>query len=227
MNILALVISLIIGVSNIFPSGEVFNEFKNTYSNGYYSKSYEIPEYLLENMYGKSIEKGNQVIDKLIAVDVTFRDFDESIKVGTLIVNKSLDKELQLIFKEIFHSGFKIYQIRPASYFSGNDAISMENNNSSAFNYRFIAGTKKLSNHSLGRAVDINPVQNPYISNGKVYPKEGSKYLERDLKVDGMITKDSEIVGIFKKYGWTWGGDWNNPKDYQHFEKKNKAVHSK
>ena len=95
---------------------------------------------------------------------------------------------------------------------------SMSNdNNTVAFNYRKVKGSKVLSAHSYGMAIDINPIQNPHIK-GKVIQPPNAKY---DPKVKGTILRDSEIVKEFIKRGWQWGGRWKSSKDYQHFEKKN------
>ena len=104
----------------------------------------------------------------------------------------------------------------PVAAFNWDDDASMTNNNTSAFNYRFIYKTNSLSNHAYGRAIDINPVQNPYIlSDGTVMP-EGAEY---NLATLGTIT--FAIAKIFKSRGWEWGGDWLRVKDWQHFEKPN------
>jgi hypothetical protein len=91
----------------------------------------------------------------------------------------------------------------------------MKDNNTSGFNYRFISGSKILSKHASGLAIDINPKQNPYIKNGTTTP-DGSIY---EIDSIGTLTEDSRIVKEFKKRGWTWGGDWKSLKDYQHFQK--------
>ena len=91
----------------------------------------------------------------------------------------------------------------------------MEDNNTSAYNYRFIENTTKLSNHSYGMAIDINPKYNPMIIKNKTYPTNG-EYSEKNI---GTINKNSELVKIFKKRGWKWGGDYKSLKDFQHFEK--------
>ena len=111
--------------------------------------------------------------------------------------------------------------------YNGNDENSMSANNTSAFNYRTISGSKKLSNHAYGLAIDINPRINPYVSSkGNVSPTNGKLYKIRSIQKckgkykDYMIQEDSYICQLFKKYGFSWGGDWKNSKDYQHFEKK-------
>ena len=108
----------------------------------------------------------------------------------------------------------------PCEY-GGIDELSMRDNNTSAYNDRPIEGSGATSYHQLGRAIDINPLVNPYIrfSDGEVLPETARQYLDRNRSVKGMINDDSPCVHVFKKYGWTWGGDWNSVKDYQHFEK--------
>ena len=90
------------------------------------------------------------------------------------------------------------------------------------FNDRPIEGSEVLSYHQLGCAIDVNPLVNPYIkfSTNAILPITGETYLDRTLDEKGMITEESECVKIFKKYGWSWGGDWHSLKDYQHFEKE-------
>jgi hypothetical protein len=93
----------------------------------------------------------------------------------------------------------------------------MDDNNTSAFNYRNVANTNRLSNHSYGRAIDFNPFTNPAVySDGKISP-QGAKY---NKNKPGTLTQESELVKFFKSKGWQWGGDWNSLKDYQHFDKK-------
>ena len=101
------------------------------------------------------------------------------------------------------------------SQFQGSDELSMKANNTSGFNYRNISGTQKRSNHALGRAIDINPLLNPYIKDGTTQPT-GAIY---DSKRPGTITADSPVVIFLIERGWQWGGHWTDRKDYQHFEK--------
>ena len=105
-------------------------------------------------------------------------------------------------------------------YYNCNDDKSMEDNNTSAFNYRTVSGSRKLSDHSFGRAIDINPLFNPYIRRSKVQPENGRKYTDRGSHVEGMIQENDCVVQEFKSRGWQWGGDWKYSKDYQHFYKK-------
>ena len=109
-----------------------------------------------------------------------------------------------------------INKMIPIVKYNWNDDKSMEDNNTSAFNYRFVAGTTRLSNHALGRALDINPQLNPvFYSDGKKSPDNGN----RDTTKPYTFTPDHFVVKELKKRGWRWGGDWNSLKDYHHFDK--------
>lgn len=127
-------------------------------------------------------------------------------------VNKHLKSDVISIFDELFNIKFPIYSIIPIDVFDYSDEQSVLANNSSGYNYRYVKGTNRLSDHSKGIAIDINPIQNPWLDKNAFSLKR--KY---DIKEKGTITLD--IVNIFKKYGWEWGGNWNIP-DYQHFYKK-------
>ena len=114
------------------------------------------------------------------------------------------------------------------SKYNNNDWESIEANNTSAYNCRKVEGTTRWSNHSYGKAIDINPIENPYISKkGYISHKESLKYAKRVHREDtlqdrAVLLKDDKAVRIFKKHGWSWGGDWITIKDYQHFEYKRK-----
>ncbi len=160
-----------------------------------------------------------QNIRKTLAIiTVKYWGFDNKIHKGQLVINKKLSDEVKQIFNEIFHLHFPIKSVIPIVKFGWNDEKSMLANNTSAFNYRKIKGTERLSNHAFGIAIDINPLLNPYVKKNSVEP-EGASY---NPKLSGTITEDSDVVKIFKSYGWNWGGDWTRGKDYQHFEKPKK-----
>jgi hypothetical protein len=124
------------------------------------------------------------------------------------------------IFRDLFHHGFLIEKMTPVEDYKGDDNASMAANNTSAFNCRDVTGQPgKFSNHSWGRAIDINPLTNPYIKGDTVLPPEGRRYLDRSLAFPGSILSGSFIVTRFAESGWQWGGSWTDRKDYQHFEK--------
>jgi len=148
-------------------------------------------------------------------VFVQYYSFDNKLHRGQIVIHKDLASDITKIFEKIKEKKFKISKVIPIVFYNWSDEKSMLDNNTSAFNYRFIAGTKRLSNHATGRAIDINPFLNPQVFKDKVYPAT-AKY---NPKNEGTITSNLFIVKEFKKLGWDWGGDWKNSKDYQHFEK--------
>ena len=189
----------------------------------YYSK---ITKEMQEQMIGKSYPKNNAKISfsNLRAVEVKYYNFKGKTKKGTLIVNKKIANKVTKIFYELYEMKYPIQRIAPIDKYDGDDEKSMEANNTSAFNYRFIEGSTKLSMHSQGLAIDINPRINPCVKNGVVSPKNAKLYKIRKVKKckgyykKYMIHRNDKICKIFKKYGFSWGGDWNSLKDYQHFE---------
>lgn len=182
----------------------------------------KIDEKLYSKMLGKSIlaeYKDKVNIESLRYLKVGHIGFDGKSHQGEIIVNSALADEVLEIFKSLYEKDYKIEKIKLVDDYNGDDNISMADNNSSAFNYRVIPNTDKLSNHALGRAIDINPLYNPYIVDDNVFPQEGVEYVDRTQKDDRFIRKNDLIYNIFIKYGWSWGGEWTNAKDYQHFEK--------
>lgn len=156
------------------------------------------------------------ILENLRLVDVYYYGFDEKIHKGQLIVHKDVVLDVIEIFELIRESRFPIGKVIPISKYGWSDEKSMRDNNTSAFNYRFISGSRVISNHAAGLAIDINPALNPYIKNGNSLP-ENCIY---DTTKVGTISASSELVKEFKQRGWEWGGDWKSLKDYQHFEKK-------
>ena len=156
---------------------------------------------------------------ELTLLRVSYWDFTGRPQTGELIVNRDLAADLQSIFQQLFRHGFLIEHIAPVENYKGNDDASMSANNTSAFNCRDVTGQPgKFSNHSWGRAIDINPLTNPMILHGKPLPPEGAPYIDRTTAHPGSILAGSFIVKLFEERGWTWGGTWVNP-DFQHFEK--------
>lgn len=152
---------------------------------------------------------------------VSYWNYSGKPVIGTLIVDAKLAPELSAIFHELYRHKFLIDRMDPVEDFAGDDVRSMEANNTSAFNCRDITGQKgKFSNHSWGRAIDINPLTNPYVKGARVLPEAGRAYLDRTTAHPGSILAGSLVVKLFAKYGWTWGGSWPDRQDYQHFEKK-------
>lgn len=157
-----------------------------------------------------------EVLASLILIEVQYYSFDGKLHQGQLIIHKDLEKDVKFIFNLIKEKKFPINKVIPIVKYNWSDNLSMADNNTSAFNYRKVANKDKLSNHSFGFAIDFNPFQNPAVYSDGTSSPSGSKY---DKKQPGTISGDSFITLEFKKLGWTWGGDWNSLKDYQHFEK--------
>jgi len=160
--------------------------------------------------------------DKQRILDVLYYSFDGRIHKGQLVVDQRLVSDIRQVFQVALEDKFPINSVIPISHDRfhkhgewNSDDQSMLANNTSAFNYRKVTGGKKLSMHSYGFAIDINPLQNPYIK-GQVVLPEGAVY---DPAKPGTLTRDCPVVKAFISLGWTWGGDWKSLKDYQHFEK--------
>ncbi len=182
----------------------------------------EIPENILEKMIGnsiprESIDKVN--IEELAYLNITYLGFDKESHIGEMIVNKNLAEEVIDIFKEVYMKKYPIEKIRLIDEYGADDEKSMEDNNTSAFCYRDISNTNNLSNHAKGCAIDINPLYNPYVVKTFVSPTNAAKYVDRTIAEKGIIQKGDDLYNAFIKRNWTWGGEWKNPKDYQHFEK--------
>lgn len=188
----------------------------------------QIPRVVANQMKGLSWHPGCPVpLEDLSYLTVTYQGFDGETHRGHLIVHDLVAEEVLEIFREVFETDFPIESMKIVSEFGGSDSDSMNANNTSAFNCRPITGNPgKFSLHSYGIAIDINPVQNPYIKGTQVLPKAGSLFLNRSEEQHGMIAPsplakhwETSIYSAFRLRGWDWGGDWEDLKDFQHFEK--------
>lgn len=156
-------------------------------------------------------------IEELRAVSVSHWDYDGKVRTGTLIVSAELVDQVVAIMSDLYRARFPIERMEPVDVFGGSDDKSMAANNTSAFNCRAVSGGSSWSEHSYGRAIDINPLVNPYVRGSTVLPAEGSRYADRGLDAPGMIHAGDEVVDAFEARGWIWGGTWSSLKDYQHF----------
>ena len=177
-------------------------------------------------MQGVSYHKGCPIaLNDLRMVKIHYLGFDEQEHIGELIVHESVAKEVAQIFQELYAIGYPINKMEPIRVYGGSDWRSIEADNSSAFNCRNATGSKHFSQHAYGLAIDINPIENPYIfKSGKSSHKASTPYLDRtkvflDPQGRALLKSTSETVRIFKKYDWKWGGDFTKEKDYQHFYK--------
>jgi hypothetical protein len=156
--------------------------------------------------------------DDLRRVQLQYWGFDGQVHDGSLIVNTSATQPIVNVFHRLFDQGFSIRQMQPIDAFGGSDDASTAADNTSAFNCRnaVAAGPPQWSVHAYGLAIDVNPVENPYILDGAVLPPAGSSYLDRSAYRAGMAVSGGALISAFAAVGWYWGGGWASP-DYQHF----------
>jgi hypothetical protein len=154
-------------------------------------------------------------------VEVNYIGFDGQPHRGALIVHEDLAAEVVAIFEQLLQLRYPIEKIRTVdNYPAADDELSMEDNNTSAFNCRDIPGTGSWSQHAFGRAIDLNPSLNPYIDRtGAFQPKNAAPYLDRTRTDPGLLHAGDPAVRVFTDRGWRWGGAWRSPLDYQHFER--------
>lgn len=159
--------------------------------------------------------------EQLSLLTIKYFDFTGNVNNGVMLVHHKIAEAVQIIFRQLFELKFPIEQMRLSDAFDNDDILMMEANNSSCFNHRPILGTDLLSMHSYGLAIDLNPRQNPYlvidekIGAIEVFPKTATHYLNRNNIRPGMV---EPIVYLFKEHNFVWGGDWNKPIDYHHFQ---------
>lgn len=191
---------------------------------GDYFTSSEISEEVYERINGISFKESGVVPrEDLRYLKVLHYGFDHEIHVGELIVNAGLAEEFVEIFTELFEEEYEIEKMYLIDRYGADDYTSIEDNNTSCFNYREVTGGSSLSNHATGCAIDINPQQNPYVTFSNGLPvwshSNADDYIDREGGAEHMITHTDICYQIFHDHGFTWGGDWNSLKDYQHFEK--------
>lgn len=154
---------------------------------------------------------------QLAAIRMNHWDFTGVVRDGELVVAAAVADDVVTAFERLFAARFPIHRMVRIDAYGGDDNRSMDANNTSGFNFRTVAGLDVLSMHSFGTAIDINPVQNPYIAGERVLPPAATAYLDRERLRPGMITRPGPVTDAFDAIGWEWGGDWSPRKDYHHF----------
>ncbi len=166
----------------------------------------------------KSWREGCPVgLEDLRLIELAHFDLEGEVQDGEIVVHADQADAVVAIFERLFELQYPIEQMRLVDEFEADDDLSMEANNTSGFNCRFVGGTTRWSEHAFGRAIDVNPLINPYIRGSRVSPAEGAAYVDRDQDVPGLIKADDAVVQAFSDNGWLWGGYWTGSKDYQHF----------
>ena len=186
--------------------------------------SKKISPAIRKRIEGKSWHTGCPIGLKVLRyVRIPHWNFNGKTELGEMIVNTKVVKDVKAIFAELYKRKYPIASMRLVDEYHKNGAYaddwtSIEANNTSAFNCRAVTGGTGWSKHSFGRAIDINPIQNPYILNGSVSHKASEQYIARK-KGPGVLIAGDAFVRAFTSRGWGWGGDWANPTDLQHFYK--------
>lgn len=184
--------------------------------------SMRINDEVWNRMKGKSWNVGCPVgRDDLRYLRLLHHNAKGEIQTGEMVVNKAIAERVVNIFKQLYQQGYRIERIVLIDDYNADDDKSMEDNNTSCFNYRKVAGTSSLSKHAYGLAIDINPRYNPYVRNGKVSPENGKDYAYNRQKRNDIpfkIDTNDLAYRLFVKAGATWGGAWKTMKDYQHFQ---------
>jgi D-alanyl-D-alanine carboxypeptidase len=143
--------------------------------------------------------------------------FDGRVRMGRLIVHRDVARPMVAVFRELHAARFPIRRMVPVDAYGASDFRSIEADNTSAFNCRYVEGTNRWSNHAYGTAIDINPIENPYVSGGATSHPASRPYVDRARRRPGMAFEGSALVRAFDRIGWGWGGRWTSVKDYQHF----------
>ena len=191
--------------------------------------SMPISDAVFGRIYSNSYKKDCRVLrSSLRYLHLLHYTGDGRIKLGEMICHKDIADDLTDIFRKLFEAKYPIENMQLIDNYGADDIRSMEYNNTTCFNYRTVAGSKKLSNHSLGKAVDINPLYNPYVKRRKdgtykVSPEKGRQYADRTKTFKYKIDRNDLAYRLFKQHGFRWGGDYRSLKDYQHFEKEDRS----
>ncbi|MDE6739313.1 MAG: M15 family metallopeptidase [Lachnospiraceae bacterium] len=201
------------------------NTERTTYQTGFYYEP--LSDSIKDKITGISYPENGCTIayEDLNYVGLLYIDFNGEEQIGELICNKAIAQDMVEIFYELYQNDYRIERIRLIDEYDGDDTLSMMDNNTSCFNYRVVDGTTNLSKHALGCAIDINPFYNPYVvfnkdGTGETYisPKGSEVYTDRSLDFPYKIDENDLCYKLFTEHGFTWGGNWNSCKDYQHFQ---------
>ncbi len=198
-----------------------------TYEEGFYYEP--LTEEVKERITGISYPETGCTVpyEDLNYVGLKYIDFKGQEQTGELICNKAIAQDMVEIFHELYRNEYQLESVRLIDEYDGDDTASMAENNTSCFNYRVVDGTASLSKHAYGLAIDVNPYYNPYVvfgrnSDGSDYisPPGSEIYADRSQSFAYKIDENDLCYRLFTEHGFTWGGNWNSTKDYQHFQKK-------
>jgi hypothetical protein len=199
---------------------------RTEYTDGFYYEplSENLRRYITGVSYPENIDDPAIGLDELSYVHIWHYNFDGEAVEGELICNQAIAQDLVEIFYELYRNEYRIEKVLLVDEYDADDTASMEDNNTSCFNYRVVEGSTSLSKHAYGLAIDINPLYNPYITYEKdgslsVSPASATSYTDRSISFPYKIDENDLCYKLFTEHGFTWGGNWNSVKDYQHFQK--------
>lgn len=207
------------GVGNMTQVSELENE------QAYFTASV-ITEEIYERINSCSyVENENISLEELRYLKILHIGFDGEEHEGELIVNQAIADDILEIMQQLYQNQYPIERMVLVDEYDGDDEKSMQANNTSCFNYRTVEGSEKLSKHSYGLAIDINPFYNPCVrsyadGSTKSFPEGSDEYADRSKDFPYKIDQDDLCYRLFKEHGFRWGGTWNSLKDYQHFDKE-------
>jgi hypothetical protein len=156
-------------------------------------------------------------LEELRLVTLDYWGYDGAEKQGELVVHADHAGAIADVFTRLFESRFPIERMQLVDAYGGDDFASAADNNTAAFNCRSVVGQPgNWSEHAYGRAIDVNPLVNPYLGEPRVNDPRLAPYVDRSVQAPGMVRAGDAVVAAFAAEGWTWGGIWSTP-DYQHF----------
>ena len=207
--------------------GSEITESKTNPGFWYCAPTEALKAYVIGSTYPEDPKDAPVKLDDLRYVHILYVDFDGEEHEGELLVHRKVVKDVMEIFEALYDAQYPLRSVRLLDDFGQpfTDGLSMSADNTSAYCCRKVTGKKYFSRHSYGTAIDVNPVENPYVRPDKSFaPLESEPYLDRSNIRPGMITEDDLCYKLFTKHGWKWGGHFKGEPDYQHFSKDVKGV---
>lgn len=222
-----LLTAILLSVALLAATGKATEEMSIKSEEAFYISP--ITDEIFARIEGKSFKADCTLSrDDLRYLHVLHVDQKGNVLEGEMIVNHHIAEDVLDILKELYKAGYPIERMKLIDEYDADDEASMEDNNSSCFNFRFISHTTRVSKHGLGLAVDINTLYNPYTKivddERTIEPVTGGPYLDRDADFPYKITRDDLCCRLFFEHGFEWGGDWTSSKDYQHFEIPDETI---
>ncbi|MBQ8051156.1 MAG: M15 family metallopeptidase [Bacteroidaceae bacterium] len=182
-----------------------------------------VPDSVFRLMQGRSYPQGCPIArSELRLLRLSYRDEQGRTQQGEMVCNVQIAKDLIDIFRQLWLADYRLGRMRLIDHYEADDERSMADNNTSCFCYRTIAGSRTISKHGRGLAVDVNPLYNPYVKGTHVAPRAGRKWAFRRGErkdIPQKIDHQDLLYRLFRQHGFRWGGDWRYSKDYQHFER--------